>query len=187
MRLNVGFRFVLSLCIEVQLHSLSFRTWNFKMRFPVKRRKCSAFLTGVCRCEHPPWKKKTQDKFGIRSVWNIDHRPQRRDRWSRRVHRARLDNNFVQRGYGYHCESHTVSLWRWQKLIMINNSCKDSSSLPPERLGSTQCYLLFHQAASMQLETATIKTGSCNFSIKRFTFLSSLSLLLFVFSPHTLK
>lgn len=71
----VGFRFVLSLCIEVQLHSLSFQTWKFKMRFPVKRRKCSAFLTGVCRCEHPPWKKKhrTNSVSGVYETLTTGH------------------------------------------------------------------------------------------------------------------
>lgn len=56
-----------------------------------------------------------------------------------------------------------------RKLIMINNSCKDGSSLPPVRLGSSQCDLPFRekeQKVSMQLEAAyQNKTGSGHFSL----------------------
>ena len=56
-----------------------------------------------------------------------------------------------------------------RKLIMINNSCKDGSSLPPVRLGSSRCDLPFRekeQKVSMQLEAAyQNKTGSGHFSL----------------------
>lgn len=77
-----------------------------------------------------------------------------------------------------------------RKLIMINNSCKDGSSLPPVRLGSSQCDLPFRekeQKISMQLEAAyQNKTGSGHFSLlslpqdSRFAFAFTLMIIIII-------